>query len=171
VKRRTRTTQHGAKPWKYATLISIVVTLIAVAGLVVSFLTGKVLWGIVLLLPTAAYEAYRTGGETTRWASWAMLILLVATVVLVVLGINYDLRNLLGQQKTTIAGQTIPLGDVKMVMPALMGVCALILLIRTRGRFTKWLALVIFVAAVAIVYLIDPIAMRELLRQGLSRIN
>lgn len=171
MKRRTRTTQHGAKPWKYATLISIVVTVIAVIGLVLAFITGKVLWGIVLLLPTVAYEAYRTAGETTRWASWAMLILLVATVVLVVFGINYDLRALLGQQQTTVAGQVIPLGDVKMVMPALMGVCALILLIRTRGRYTKWLALVIFVAAVVIVYQIDPVAMRELLRQGLSRIN
>jgi hypothetical protein len=171
LKRRTRTTQRGAKPWKYATLISIVVTLIAVAGLVLAFLTGKVLWGVVLLLPTVAYEAYRTGGETTRWASWAMLILLLGTVALLVFNINYDLRNLLGQQQTTVAGQVVPLGDVKMVLPALMGVCALILLIRTRGRFTKWLALVIFVAAVVIVYLIDPVAMRELLQQGLSRIN
>lgn len=100
-----------------------------------------------------------------------MLILLLGSIALVVFNINYDLRNLLGQQQRTEAGQTIPLGDVKMVMPALMGVFALILLIRTRGRFTKWLALVIFVAAVVIVYLIDPEAMRELLRQGLSRIK
>lgn len=171
MKRSTHTTQHSAKPWKYATLISIVVTLIAVAGLILAFMTGKVLWGIVLLLPTVAYEAYRTGGETTRWASWAMLILLLGTVALVVFNINYDLRNLLGQQQTTVAGQTVPLGDVKMVMPALMGVCALILLIRTRGRFTRWLALVIFVAAVVIVYQIDPLAMQELLRQGLRQIT
>lgn len=171
MKIRTQTTQHRVKPWKYATLISIVVTVVAVIGLALGFMTGKVLWGIVLLLPTVVYEAYRTAGESTRWASWVMLILLLATVILVVLGINFDLRSLLGQQQATVAGQVVPLGDVKMVLPALMGVCALILLIRTRGRFTKWLALVIFVAAVVIVYQIDPLAMRELLRQGLRQIT
>jgi len=64
-------------------------------------------------------------------------MLLLAKVVLVVLEIHYDLRDLFGQEQTTVAGQVIPLGDVNMVMPALIRVCALILLIRTRGGFMR----------------------------------
>ncbi|MHB9033629.1 MAG: hypothetical protein ACYC6L_11345 [Anaerolineae bacterium] len=167
----TRHTQRAARPWKYAALISIICTIIAAAGILVGYLRGQLLWGLVLMLPLVGYEAYRTAGDTTRWASWAMLILLIASIILVWFNINLDLGKILGTTTTMVAGQTVPLGDVKMVMPALMGVCALILLIRTRGRYTKFMALVIFIASVVLVYQINPSAVSSLIRQGLNRLR
>lgn len=167
---RTRHTQHAARPWKYAGLISVFVILIAAAGLIIGYLRGQIVWGIILMLPLVGYEVYRTAGETTRWASWAMLVLLIGSIVLIWFDINLDLSKILGTDSTIVAGQTVPLGDVKVVMPTLLGVCALILLIRTRGRYTRFLAGAIFIAAVVIVYQIDPIAVRSLIRQGLDRL-
>lgn len=166
-----RNTPTRAKPWKFAGLISVLVTIVAAGGLLAAFLSGRVLWGVVLLLPLVGYEAYRTAGETTRWASWAMLILLIATIALLWLDIDINLAELLGTERTSVAGQAIELGSVQMVMPALMGACALILLSRTRGRFTRFLAVAIFIAAAIVVYLIDPAAVRSLIRAGLARLT
>jgi len=132
--------------------------------------TGNVLWPLILLFPAVAYQAYRTEGESTRWASWVLVVLLIATLVLILWGVEYDLRQLLGQEEAYVAGHVVPLGDVKMVMPAVMGICALILLLRTRGRYTRWLAVVIFVASLFIVYSLDPEALGTLIEVALRRV-
>ncbi len=152
-----------AKPWKYATLICTAITIVAGLGILVGLVTGNVLWPLILLFPAVAYQAYRTEGESTRWASWMLVVLLVTTVVLILWGVEYDLRQLLGQEEAYVAGRVVPLGDVKMVMPAVMSICAVILLVRTRGRYTRWLAVVIFVASLFIVYSIDPEAIGTLI--------
>jgi hypothetical protein len=87
------------------------------------------------------------------------------------LDIDINLAELLGTERTTIAGQAIELGSVQMVMPALMGACALILLSRTRGKYTRFLAVAIFVASVIVVYMVDPVAVRSLIRTGLARLT
>jgi ABC-type transport system involved in cytochrome bd biosynthesis fused ATPase/permease subunit len=60
----------------------------------------------------------------------------------------------------------VPLGDLRIVGPAVIAVCALILIARTRGVYTKWLAVNIIVSALALTYVIDPTVFAELLRQG-----
>ncbi len=159
-----------ARPWKNAALICTVVTIAAGLGIVVGLLTGNLLWPLILLSPAVAYEAYRTAGESTRWASWMLVVLLAATIVLIVWGIDYDLRQLFGEEEAFVAGQVVPLGDIKMVMPAVMGICAVILLLRTRGRYTRWLAVVIFVAALFIVYTMDPEAIGTLVKVAMRRL-
>ena len=157
-----------AKPWRHATIICTVLTVIAAIGALLALITGNVLWAIVFLLPAAGYQAYRTEGESTRWASWVLLVLLVATVTVTAFRIDYDLVQLIGEEETRVAGHTVPLGDVKTVMPALVAVCALILLTRTRGRYTRWLAGVIFVSAVVIVFATSPESVGELIEAGLG---
>lgn len=152
-----------ARPTKYATPICAAATVIAAIGLLVSLLTKQPLWAIILLIPAAAYEAYRTEGESTRWASWALLVLLVASVALIVFGVSFDLATFFGAEERYVGGQVVPLGDIKVVAPTLMGICAVILFTRTRGKYTRWLAAVIFIASAGIVYTISPEAVADLL--------
>jgi hypothetical protein len=52
---------------------------------------------------------------------------------------------------------------------------SIILFVRTRGRYTRWLAVIIFITCLAIVYTIDPTNFGKLLRigvqQGLEKVN
>lgn len=159
-----------AKPWKAATLICTIVTVIAAIGIIMGLVTGNVFWPVVLMFPAVAYQAYRTEGESTRWASWVLALLLVTTFALMIFGVEYDLRQLLGEEEAYVAGQVVPLGDVKTVMPAVMAICAVILLFRTRGRYTRWLAAVIFVTSLFIVYAMDPKTIGTLLRIAIQRV-
>jgi len=142
-----------ARPTRYATPICLALTVLAALGIALGFITGEVLWPIGFLFPTVVYEAYRTEGRSTRWASWTMAALMVALIVFVAFGVEYDLRNLFGADITYVGGKEIPLGDVKVVFPAAMAILCVVLWGRTRGIYTRWLAAIIFVTAVVIAYL------------------
>ena len=62
-----------AKPAKYATPICVA-SIIAIVAIIIGLVTSNALWIIILLLPAVAYEAYRTEGVSTRWASWLLLV-------------------------------------------------------------------------------------------------
>ncbi|MCL4417220.1 MAG: hypothetical protein M1371_03005 [Actinobacteria bacterium] len=145
-----------AKPTKYATLISSIVTIFAIIGIIIGILTLKSLVIILLLLPAVVYEVYRTEGESTRWASWVLLLVLVLEIVLIAANVSFNLASFLGRSEATVAGYRVPLGDIKIVGPFVMGILAVILFVRTYGRFTKWLAAVIFISSLALIYTINP---------------
>jgi len=153
------------RPIRYATPICLVLTGLAALGIVLGFLTDEVMYPIGFLLPTVAYEAYRTEGPSTRWASWTMAALMVALVVVAAFGIEFDLRRLFAADSTSVGGQTVPLGDVQVVFPAAMALLAAMLWTRTRGIYTRWLAAVIFVTAAAIVYLTAPDSFGDVFNQ------
>jgi hypothetical protein len=67
-----------------------------------------------------------------------------------------------------VAGCSVPLGDIRIVGPAVMAVLAIILIVRTRGVYTRWLAANIIVCALALTYVLDPNVFQELLRQGVQ---
>ena len=145
-----------AKPTKYATLISTIVTILALIGVIIGIVTLKPLYIILFLIPAVGYEVYRTEGESTRWASWVLLIVLVLEIILIAANISFNLASFLGRSEATVAGYTVPLGDIKIVGPIVMGILAVILFVRTYGRFTKWLAVVIFLTCIALIYTINP---------------
>ena len=60
-------------------------------------------------------------------------------------------------------GYTVPLGDIK-ILGLLLGILSIILFIRTRGKYTKWLAAVIFVTCFAIVYALNPDILKQLFK-------
>jgi hypothetical protein len=72
-------------------------------------------------------------------------------------------------------GYTVPLGDIKIFGPVIMGILSIILFIRTRGKYTKWLASVIFVTCFAIVYALNPDILKQLFKigveEGLKNLN
>ncbi|MGB9593337.1 MAG: hypothetical protein ACPL7R_04280 [Anaerolineae bacterium] len=158
-----------AKPTKHAGTICTILGIIALVGIVLGIVRSNPLITILLLIPTAVYEVYRTEGESTRWASWVLLIVLVAEVFLVALGIRFDLASFLGENERYVAGYEVPVGDVTVVGPAIMAVLALILIARTRGRYTKWLAGIILATSFAIVYAIDPTVFARWIRLAIDQ--
>ena len=152
-----------AKPTKYATLICTIVSILALIGIIIGILISRPLIIVILLVPAAIYEVYRTEGPSTKWASWFLLLLLFLEIVLIVANINFDIASFFGASETTIAGYNIPLGDIKIVGPIIIGILSIILFIRTRGKYTKWLAATIFITCFAIIYELNPEIFKNLL--------
>jgi len=157
-----------AKPTTYATPICLVLSLLVIVGIVFGFLKHNPLIIVALLLPAVGYEVYRTEGESTRWSSWMLLLLIIAELICIIFKINYDLAKWLGSESIYAVGYYMPLGDIKIIFPVLMIIFSLILFFRTIGKYTKWLAILILVSAVATVYLIDPNILKSLLHYGTS---
>lgn len=159
-----------AKPYKRATPICLVLTLLAFLGAAAGIMLSSPLIAIIFLVPTVIYEVYRTEGESTRRSSWLLLLVLVAEIVLIVANVSFNLADFLGSTQQTVAGYTVPLGDIKLVGPAIMAVLAVVLFIRTRGRYTRWLAAVIFVSSFAILYALDPLIFERLVRFAVEEV-
>lgn len=157
-----------AKPTTHATPICIAVTVTAAVGLVIGLATGNALYPILTLLPAVGYEAYRTEGESTRWASWGLVVTLVAVLVLLIFKIDVDLVTFFGETEKTVGGYQVPLGDIKVVGAALVVVLSLILITRTRGIYTRWLAVVIIVGSLGAVYVLAPDAFADLFRSTVN---
>jgi hypothetical protein len=164
---------YAVKPTKYAPHICTGVTIVALIGIIAGLLTGNALWAVILLLPAAIYEAYRTGGKSTKASSILLVLILILEIFLILFNVNFNLVEFLGTTEKSIGGYWVPLGDIKVVGPTAMAVLSVILFTRTRGKFTKWLAVTIFITSFAIVYTIDPEIFSELFKyavnEGLDR--
>ncbi|MBU2602874.1 MAG: hypothetical protein KKA32_12040 [Actinobacteria bacterium] len=159
-----------AKPTKHAAKICLVLSIIVVLGALIGLLAKSPLVLLLALTGSVLYQVYRTEGETTRWASRTLLAALVLEFVLVIFGVSFDLAAFLGASERTVAGYQVPIGDIKLVGPAVMAVCAMILLVRTRGRYTRWLSVNILVGTLALAYVLDPVVFQELVRSGVDGI-
>ncbi|MGI6278742.1 MAG: hypothetical protein ACOYJ8_02990 [Patescibacteria group bacterium] len=163
-----------AKPTKFAPHICAACTVLALLGVVLGFWLSSPLIMVILLLPTALYEAYRTEGKSTKAASLLLVAVLLAEIFLVLFNIDFNLANFLGNDQQYIAGYLIPLGDIRVVGPTLMAVLSVILLARTRGIYTRWLAVVVIIGSFAIVYGLDPLVFQDLFKlavdEGLKRV-
>lgn len=159
-----------AKPTKYATLICFILTIIAIIGIIIGLSKSNPLIIITALLPTVIYEVYRTEGESTKIAAWFLLITIVAELIFIIFKINYNLAAFLGTEQKYLVGYQLPLGDIKVLAPMLLAVTSTVLFIRTYGVYTKWLAVIIFVASFAVVYCLDPVAFKALLQAAVNRI-
>lgn len=136
--------------------------MLAGIGILLGLLTGHPLWIIGFMLPAVGYEVYRTAGASTRWAAWAMLAIVLALAVLVFVDVTIDLAAVLGQEETCVGGYRVPLGDVELLGPVMLVVVAVILLTRTAGLDTRWLAVVIAVSALVLVYLLNSEVFAEI---------
>lgn len=155
-----------AKPTKYAGLICTIMSVVAVIGVIAGIVTRSPIVILVALVPSVVYEVYRTEGETTRWASWAMVGVLVLEFILVIFNISFDVGGFLGAQTQQVAGYSVPLGDIRIVGPAVMAVLATVLIVRTRGVYTRWLAVNIIVCVLAVTFVLDPSVFQDLMREG-----
>ncbi len=157
-----------AKPFKNAGKICTVLTIIALLGALIGIKTQLPLITIIALLPTVAYEVYRTEGKSTKWASRGLLAAFIAEAIFIYKNISFDLAQYLDRSNELIKGYKIPLGDIKVVAPAIMAILAILLFKRTRGKYTKWLSVVIIIGAFAIVYSLDSEIFNAYLKIGVN---
>lgn len=126
--------------------------------------------GCFFLLPTMIYEIYRAEGKFTRWSSFMLLVVLILKIIFIIFKINYDLGTYLGQSGTYVGGQFVPLGDIKILAPALLAVLLLILFTRTAGIYTKWLSVIIIIASFGLIFTLSQTAFSDLLHQTIQNI-
>lgn len=158
-----------AKPTTYATPICLVLSVLAIIGIYFGVKSTNPLIVLFALLPAVGYEAYRTEGDSTRWASWILLIAVIAEIILIIKNISFDFAKYMDSSYQYVGGYTVPLGDIKIVGPALMAVLSGILFFRTNGKYTKWLAVIIFVASFATIYILSPEFLKSLLQMTLQQ--
>lgn len=145
-----------AKPYENATPICIVLSIIALIGILAGMYFRSPLLTIFSLLPTVVYEVYRTEGESTKAASWGLLGVFILELILILFNVQFDLAAFLGVTEQYIAGYQVTLGDIKIFGPVLMAILSIILMVRTQGKYTKWLAGIIIVTSFALIYVMDP---------------
>ncbi len=158
------------KPTEHASLICAICTILALIGIVLGLIFRSPLFVILFLLPTVGYEIYRTEGTSTKFSSIVIAIVLTVELFLIIFHVNYDLIKFFGTEQEYIAGYYVPLGDIKVVGPFLLAILSIILFIRTYGVYTKWLAVVIFISAFAIVYALDPSIFSQMVKFGAREI-
>lgn len=158
-----------ARPTKYATLICIVCTLLAALGILVGIWQKNAVYTIFALLPAVGYEAYRTEGASTRFASWAIAVVFIAELIFILFKIDIDLVKFLGSGRY-VRGYYVPIGDIKVVGSALMAVLSIILFTRTRGIYTRWLAVIIILTSLGIIYVLSPNFFTDLINSGANQI-
>jgi hypothetical protein len=155
-----------ARPTKNASTICLVLSVIALVGIIVGLATSTPLVIALTLLPVVGYEIYRVEGESTVKASWGMGVTLVGILVVWLFDVNWNLAEWLGQEETDVGGYLVPLGDIKTLGAAIIGALAIVLFTRTRGVYTRWLAVIIFVCVAALIYGLNPDVFSDLLQQG-----
>lgn len=164
-----------AKPTKFAPHICIALSIIAAIGIILGLVFKNPLVAMMLLLPTIAYEIYRTEGKSTKASSALLLVVFVVELVLIIFKVSFNLADYFGVSEKFIGGYTVPIGDVRLLGPTVMGILSVILFVRTYGVYTKWLAVIIFIASFAIIFILDPDIFRQLLKlgveEGLNQIN
>ncbi|MFO7944269.1 MAG: hypothetical protein R6U51_08230 [Anaerolineales bacterium] len=163
-------TMGPPKPTKYAPLICTLAMVSAAIGIVVGLIKGNPLWIIICLFPAVLYEIYRTQGVSTKWASWGMLLILVAEIFLITQDVNFNLAEFLGRDSAYVGGQYVQLGDIKSLGSSMLAVIAMILAVRTAGIYTKWLAGIILVSSLALIFSLDPVLFGDLLKSVVETI-
>lgn len=164
-----------AKSYKHADEICTVLSAIAAVGIVLGLTQSSALIAIFALLPATIYEVYRTEGKSTKLASWGMLGTMIGELLLILFNINVNIASFLKQSSGAVGGYIVPFGSLQVLAPTLLAVLSVILITRTRGKYTKWLAAINLVGAFAIVYILDPTIFNELLRlavrEGMRQIH
>jgi hypothetical protein len=148
----------------------LVLTIVALGAGIAGLILKNPLIVMAGLVPLAVYEAIRTWGVYTKFASVLLVVVLAAEIVLIIFNVNFNLAKYLGGQSEYVAGYSVPLGDIKVVAPVLLIILSVILAIRTAGPYTKWLALVITVSSSASVYVLSPSGFPGLVKWGVKQI-
>lgn len=125
---------------------------------------------MIFLLPTVIYEVYRTEGKSTKYASWGLLIVFVAEIVLIIFNVKFDLIKFFEVDTKYFQGYEIPLGDIKVIGPIVMAILSLLLMKQTRGKYTIWLAVVIIITSLFIIYTLDPASFSKFIKIGIEQL-
>jgi uncharacterized membrane protein YphA (DoxX/SURF4 family) len=153
------------KEEKHAAVICIGLSILAGIGIAAGVFTKYALITVICLLPAVAYEVYRTEGVVTKLASLCILVILIAEIFFVATGRNFDVTKFVGGAAQQLGRYNLPLGDIKVVGPIVTAVLSFILFRRTYGIYTRWLAVVILVTSIGIIYVVNPGIIQQLIER------
>ncbi len=157
-----------AKPTKYAPHICTVSSLLAFTGIIMGLVFSTPAIIVISLFPAAIYQAYRTEGKSTKAASILLVFILFVQLLLIFFNINFNVAEYFDVDHKNIGGYLVPLGEIKVLGPTIIAVLSVVLFTKTWGIYTKWLSIVIFITAFAIVYTLDPNVFHDLLKFALE---
>jgi hypothetical protein len=146
------------------TNVCIFCTLFALAFIFLSFGLNKPYLILIGYFPAVIYAAIRTAGPYTKLASVGIAILTVLEWLAIAGIIHFNLATFLDQETAYIKGYWIPLGDIAFVFPLIVIVLSILLFVRTAGRYTKWLSIIILVSSAALLLQVDKGALIEAIR-------
>lgn len=149
-----------AKGTKYATLICFVLSVIALAGIALGIWKANAYVIIGTMLPAVVYEIYRTEGESTKAASAGILLVLAALIVMTAMKLSFNLAPFLARFGS---GGAV---DARLAGPVIIALLAVVLIRRTAGVYTRWLAVIIIISAAGLFYVLDPSIFKYLLKLG-----
>ena len=157
-----------AKPTKHATLICTILTVLLIIGIILGYYFKNPIIAVALMLPSVIYEAYRTEGKNTKWASSLMVLIIILELIFIIFQINFNLAEYFQLEEVYLRGNIVPLADIKIIAPTVLALLSILLFTRTRGIYTKWLSIIIFLGSFSVVYLIDPEIFQLLLKNGIE---
>lgn len=153
--------------WSTPTIICIFCSIFALLFVILSFYLKNPYLILIGYFPAAVYEAIRTAGPYTKAASVGMVLLIILEALALRGIIKFNLATFLGQETAYIKGYWLPLGEVVTVFPLITIILAILLFQRTIGRYTKWLAVIILVSSVALLWQINKEALIEIVKEYL----
>ena len=149
------------------------------------------------LLPVAIYEVYRTEGVSTKVISSVILVLVVTEIILLIGNTSVNLAGYVAKGKQMFYKnqdilhklKNISRGDIsmamlsdvlskikipwkafiqlKLVIPVVQAIASVFLFRKTFGPYTRWLAAIILISSFAIVYVLLPNLLGDIIKDVL----
>lgn len=140
---------------KAAVVVCYIISAVTIITILVGLFLKNPYWVIAGIIPAAFYEAWRTEGFYTKAASAIIAILVVLEVFALMGSIKFNLSQLFGGQYAYVAGQVIPLGDIRYVFPIISTILSFSLVYRTYGKYTKWLSILLIASSLVLLFLVN----------------
>ncbi len=154
-----------AKSTKYAVLICSILTLAAAAASLLGIQKNLPLAVVIGMLPVALYEAYRTGGITTKISSFLICLILIAEIVIIAKGMKLESIEALISLK-----KSFPFLELSMIAPVITALLSFTLFRKTYGIYTRWLAIVILGTSLALLYSVNPSLMDRVKKSEIKEV-
>ena len=150
--------------FKLARTICWILSIFTIATIIIGLFTKNPFTIIIGIVPAAVYEVIRTEGYYTKIASAAIAILVVLEIFALKNVIHYNLATFFSSEQIYFSGYFLPLGDLIFVFPLIAVILSLILAWRTYGKYTKWLAILLLLSSISLLYLVNKESLFDLLR-------
>ena len=149
---------------KVPKIVCAILTVVTIMTILLGFYLKNPFIIICGIFPVAIYEATRTEGHYTRAGSFFILILVILEILAIKGFIKLNLSHFFGREETFFSGYIIPLGDIVFIFPAIASIISFVLVLRTWGIYTKWLAFLLLASSVALLYIVNKETLFDLLR-------
>lgn len=166
--------QNDSKPRenpKVPKIVCSILTLVTIAAIFLGFYLKNPFIVILGIFPAAIYEAWRTEGYYTKAGSIIIMVLVILEIFAMKGTITFNLADFMGRNEAFFGGYWLPLGNITFIFPVIAVLISLLLIFRTYGVYTKWLAILLLLSSFSLLYLVNKETLFELLRMQNSYFN